>query len=309
MRLVSILIVTFALLLAGVIFFVVPRLMSRGAHEAQQQQQQAAQIAANDVLVAAQNLPAGTVLKAENVRWQRWPQDALDPTFLVREKGADPQKDAVGHVVLHGFEKGAPITALRLLKPGEAGFLAAALTPGMRAVAIKIDAISGTAGFVLPADRVDVLLTEHYTLQASSDAQRTQNLPQVTSKDVTSVVLRNVTVLAIDQVMQDIDSKPKLAGTATLEVELPQAEKLALAAQMGTLSLVLRSHAAPERPEPESGTGLVEDFQVSPFRAAVLRRSSAISGQLPAQQPVASGEIPVALRVYHGASLARGAGQ
>lgn len=136
-----------------------------------------------------------------------------------------------------------------------------------------------------------------------------QNLPQVTSKDVTSVVLRNVTVLAIDQVMQDIDSKPKLAGTATLEVELPQAEKLALAAQMGTLSLVLRSHAAPERPEPESGTGLVEDFQVSPFRAAVLRRSSAISGQLPAQQPVASGEIPVALRVYHGASLARGAGQ
>jgi pilus assembly protein CpaB len=309
MRLASILIVTFALLLAGAIFFVVPRLMSRGAHEAQLQQRQAVQMATNDVLVAARNLPAGTVLKADDMRWQRWPQDALDPSFLVREKGADLRKDAVGHVVLRGLEQGAPVTPLRLLKPGDAGFLAAALTPGMRAVAIKIDAITGTAGFVLPADRVDVLLTEHYTLQTSGDAQQTQGLPQVASKDVTSVVLRDIKVLAVDQAMQDIDSKPKLAGTATLEVDLVQAEKLALAAQMGTLSLALRSYTAPMRPEPERGTGLVEDFQVSPFRAAVLQRSSGSSAPFPERQPVASGGGSAALRVYHGASLARGTGQ
>jgi pilus assembly protein CpaB len=308
MRLASILIVTFALFLAGAIFFVVPRLMNRGAHEAQQQQQ-AVQVTTNDVLVAARSLPAGTVLKSDDVRWQRWPQDALDPSFLVREKGADLQKDAIGHVVLRGLEQGAPVTPSRLLKPGEAGFLAAALKPGMRAAAIKIDAITGTAGFVLPADRVDVLLTEHYTVQTAGEAQRNQGLPQITTKDVTSVVLRNVMVLAIDQVMQDIDSKPKLAGTATLEVDLVQAEKLALAAQMGTLSLVLRSHTEPARPEPESGTGLVEDFQVSPFRAAVVQRSSGVSAPLPDQAPVALGEGSVPLRVYHGASLARGAGQ
>ena len=311
MRLVSILIVTFALLLAGVIFFVVPRLMTRGVQQAQQQQQPA-QIASNDVLVAARNLPAGTVLKGDDVRWQRWPQDALDPSFLVREKGAAPQKDAIGQVVLHGIDKGEPITAQRLLKPGEAGFLAAALTPGMRAVAIKVDAITGTAGFVLPADRVDVLLTEHYSQRLSQEAQRSVSVPEVGSKDVTSVVLRDVKVLAVDQVMQDIDSKPKLAGTATLEVDLKQAEKLALAAQIGTLSLALRSHTAPAQPEAEAGSGFVEDIQVSPVRAAVAQQQTAVFGQPQAalpQAPIASGEATAALHVYHGASLARGAGQ
>src|SRR6185312_11640304 len=122
MRLASILIVVFALVLAGTVFFVVPRLMNRGAQQAQQQAQVRA--AAQDVLVAAKNLPAGTVLKPEDVRWQRWPEEALDPNFLVREKGADPQKVAVGFIVLHGIEAGQPVTAQRLLKPGESGFLA-----------------------------------------------------------------------------------------------------------------------------------------------------------------------------------------
>src|ERR1700679_648335 len=100
MRLASILIVVFALVLAGAVFFVVPRLMNRGVQQAQQQQE--ARIATLDVLVATKNLPAGTVLKAEDLRWQRWPAEGIDPIFLVREKGADPQKVAVGFIVLHG---------------------------------------------------------------------------------------------------------------------------------------------------------------------------------------------------------------
>src|ERR1700691_4282249 len=101
MRLVSILIVGLALVLAGVVFFVVPRLMNRSAQEAQQiqQQTQPQRLSANDVLLAAHNLPAGLVLKAEDVRWQRWPEESLDPNFLVREKGADPNKDVVGKIV------------------------------------------------------------------------------------------------------------------------------------------------------------------------------------------------------------------
>jgi pilus assembly protein CpaB len=308
MRLVSILIVTFALLLAGAIFFVVPRLMTRGSHEAQQQQA-AVQLPTSDVLVATQNLPAGAVLKSEDLRWQRWPQDALDPSFLVRDKGADLQRDAVGHVVLHGIEKGAPVTAARLLKPGEAGFLAAALAPGLRAVAVKVDPVTDVAGFVLPSDRVDVLLTEHYSVQSSNDAVRNYGAPQIGSKDVTSVVLRNLKVLGIDQVMQDIDSKPKLVGAATLEVDLAQAEKLALAAQIGTLSLVLRSHAAPEQAEADVGAQAIEDVQVSPVRGAVLMQQAAILGQNAGGAAVDPGTMPPALRVYHGASLARAAGQ
>ncbi|HZT50782.1 MAG TPA: Flp pilus assembly protein CpaB [Stellaceae bacterium] len=302
MRLVSIVIVGFALLLAGAIFFIVPRHMQRGA--AGPQQPVAVQVAASDVMVAARDLPAGTVLKAADVRWQRWPQDAIDPAFLVREKGADPQKDAVGRIVLRGLEAREPITPQRLLHAGEAGFLAAALAPGKRAVAIKIDATTGAAGFVLPADRVDVLLTERYAVPADAAAQR-EGLPQVASKDVASVVLRDIKVLAIDQVMQDIDSKPKLARTATLEVDLAQAEKLALAAGMGTLSLALRSHAAPAEDEVDHGGGVVEDFEVSPFRAALLRRVSAA----PRAASVASLDGAATPRVYHGASLARGAGE
>jgi len=126
---------------------------------------------------------------------------------------------------------------------------------------------------------------------------------------VTSVVLRDLKVLGIDQVMQDIDSKPKLVGTATLEVDLAQAEKLALAAQIGTLSLVLRSHTVPERPDTETGMQAIEDIEVSPVRGAVAMQQVAVLGHAPGERPSEPAAASVALRVYHGASLARGAGQ
>jgi pilus assembly protein CpaB len=301
MRLASILIVVCALLLAGAVFVFVPRLMNRNVQQAERQQ--AVRVAAQDVLVAAKNLPAGTVLKAEDVRWQRWPEEALDPSFQVREKGADPQKVAVGFIVLHGIEAGQPVTPQRLLKPGESGFLAAVLTPGMRAVTMRIDAISAEAGFILPLDRVDIVLNEHYTVApAPGAAQASQNLPQVGTKDVSSVILRNVKVLAIDQGMQDIDSKPRVGATATLEVDLQQAQKISIAGQLGTLSLVLRSHTLPTRSEPEGASPIVEDYQVSPFRAAVMQQlySNLATGQQQAQHSVSDD----ALHVYHGAALA-----
>jgi pilus assembly protein CpaB len=300
MRLVSIVIVVFALVLAGAVFLFVPRLMNRSAQQAQQAQ--TVRVAAQDVLVAAKSLPAGTVLKAEDLRWQRWPEEALDPTFLVREKGADPQKVAVGFIVLHGIDAGEPVTPQRLLKPGDSGFLAAALTPGMRAVTIRVDAVSAEAGFILPQDRVDIVLDEHYTVGlAPGVALANQNLPQIAgAKDVSSVILRDVKVLAIDQGMQDIDSKPKIGATATLEVDLDEAQKIAIAAHLGTLSLVLRSHTLPTHPEAEGASAIVEDYQVSPFRAAVLQQI--YTNLATQQQQAASAEDGP--RIYHGAALA-----
>ena len=242
------------------------------------------------------------------MRLQHWPLDALGPNFLVREKGADPQKVAVGLIVLHGIEAGEPITPQRLLKPGESGFLAAALTPGMRAVTIKIDALSAEAGFILPEDRVDVVLNEHYTLTlAPVTQQASQKIGQLSTKDVSSVILRNVKVLAIDQGMQDIDSKPKVGATATLEVDLEEAQKVAVAAQLGTLSLVLRSHTIPAVTRPEPASPIVEDFEVSPFRASLIRQiysNLAVTQQQALQQqnsPSGGGEM----RVYHGAAARR----
>jgi pilus assembly protein CpaB len=256
------------------------------------------------VLVTAKVVPAGTILKPEDVRWQRWPDDALNQAYLIREKGADAQKDAVGRVVLHGVGIGEPLVAQNLLKPGEAGFLAAALTPGMRAVSIKIDVGTGVAGFILPGDHVDVLLTERYDLGQSSASN--SDRPQVRQKDVASVILRNVRVLAIDQVMQDADSKPKVGVTATVEVDLQQAQKIALATQMGTLSLALRSFTAPDRPEADAGSGVVQDYQVSPFRAGLLQQTYTDSSSPPPQPQTEPPVSPGAMRVYRGTAIVGG---
>lgn len=266
MRPVSIFIFVFALLFAGLVYFVVPRLMNKPVEA--QPAQQPIRIAAGDVLVAARPLPAGTILKVGDVRWQRWPEEGLDPNFLQRDKGATPQQDAAGSVVLRGFTAGEPITTARLIKAGESGFLAAALEPGKRAVSVKIDAVSGGAGFIVPGDRVDLLLAERFSISYANNGESFQARP--THKTVNSVVLSDVRVLAIDQEMRDLDNKPKIGQTATLEVELAQAQKLALAPQMGSLSLALRSLARPEIAEARGGT--VQDVDVSPFLHKLVRQ-------------------------------------
>jgi pilus assembly protein CpaB len=304
MRLISVLIVTFALVLAAAIFFLVPRLMTHTPSEAQRQRQPAP-VAAEDVLVAARDLPAGTILKPGDVRWQRWPKDAVAADFLVREKGANPAKDAAGHVVLRGIEQDAPITAARLLRPGTAGFLAAALRPGTYASSIAIGPVPGVSGLVLPGDHVDVLLTEHYGMKLR--APEGDEAPQIGSRDVTSVLLHDVRVLAIDQAIKDIDSMPaKHVSTATLEVTLDQAEKLALATSLGSLSLTLRSLTPPA---PETGPDIVQDFQVSPYRAYVLEHFYAgDTGAKPAP-PTAPARRVLTPHIYHGATLGGAAGR
>jgi pilus assembly protein CpaB len=281
MRPLSVFIFVFALLMAGLVYFVMPRLMNRPVEA--QLAPQPARMAAADVLVAARPLPAGTILKAGDVRWQRWPDEGIDPNFLLRDKGATPEQDAVGRVVLRGLTAGEPVTATRLIKSGEAGFLAAALEPGMRAVSVKIDAVSGDGGFIVPGDRVDVLLAERFPITYANNGDSTHTRPS--HKTVNSVVLSDVRVLAIDQEMRDLDNKPKIGQTATLEVELAQAQKLALAPQIGTLSLALRSLARPELAEPRAGT--IQDTDVSPFLSKLIR------------QPTETG-----IRVYRGGAVA-----
>ncbi|HTY69296.1 MAG TPA: Flp pilus assembly protein CpaB [Alphaproteobacteria bacterium] len=286
MRPISAMIFAFALAFAAFVFFVVPKFMVKRPEPVAP-----AQIASNDVLVAAHDLPAGMILKGDDVRWRRWPQEGLDPNFLLRDKGADPQKDAVGRVVLRGLAAGEPITAQRLLKPGDAGFLAAALTAGMRAVSVRIDAVSGDGGFIIPGDHVDVLLAEKFPLMDGGGNEAAPGGPRVTQKQVNSIVLRDVRVLAIDQSAQDMDNKPKVGSTATVEVTITQAQKLSLAAQMGTLFLALRSLTKAD--PPESAGDIVQDVDVSPYLGRVAHGSDG------------NGMI----HVYHGASLALGSGR
>lgn len=192
----------------------------------------------HEVLVAARDLPSGTLIKEADLKWQIWPADDEASGFAV--KGKNETSEFVGAVVRQGLRLGEPILNGRVVKTHEQGFMSAVLNPGMRAVSISLTPIGGVAGFVFPGDRVDVILAHQVTRKTDAES---------TGRKVSETMLKNVRVLALDQKTDDQTSEPKIAQTATLEVTPKQAEKLALVAELGTLSLALRSIAnAPDEP-------------------------------------------------------------
>jgi pilus assembly protein CpaB len=187
-----------------------------------------------EILVAKTALPAGTFIKPELLAWRPWPKEGIGDSYLV--KGAFAEKDLVGAVVRTPLHADEPITRSRVVHPGEQGFLAAVLEPGRRAVAIPVDATSGVAGFVFPGDFVDVLFTLKRTV--SGDGEDAAEVRQFSQTLIT-----DVRVLAIDQTLDNGNAPAKVGRTATLQVTTRQAERLALAMSMGSLSLSLRSLA------------------------------------------------------------------
>lgn len=212
-----------------------------------------------------------------------------DFTSLV-ETGAKPPLGAVldtpfnrssytGAMVRRPLGADAPIMASAVIRPGDHGFLAAVLQPGMRAVSVGVDAVTGTAGLIWPGDHVDLLLTQQLSAP---------NLPP--SKSVAAeTVLSDVRVIAIDQrLVQGANAKGGargLARTVTLEVTPDQAERVAVAAHLGPLSLIVRPTEAAKRPRPAPPP--VYSGQVSPALTAVsapMASASVTVFQGPAQQ-------------------------
>jgi pilus assembly protein CpaB len=186
------------------------------------------------VLVAAHDLPTGSFIRAEDLRWQTWPEGQLAETYLVKDK--DPSEALTGAVVRYRVVAGEPITSNRVIKPGDRGFLAAVLTPGMRAVAVPVTPVSGVAGLVFPGDHVDVILS-HQVHNDTSDGQ-----PQTTAF-ASETVMTDLRILAIDQSTADIEGKPTLAKTVTFEVTPKQVEAIEVATTLGNLYLSLRGIA------------------------------------------------------------------
>jgi pilus assembly protein CpaB len=185
-------------------------------------------IAIANVLVAADNLQPGQPLQASQVRWQQWPATGVDPSFIRQSSGISLQAAVAGTVVRTQIVKGEPITYAKIVKGDAAGYMAARLQPGMRAASISVSLASVAGGFILPDDRVDVILTQ--SPNGSSKMARS------------SIVLSDVRVLAIDQTTDGQNKKSVSdARTATLELTSDQAENLARAQASGTLSLALRA--------------------------------------------------------------------
>jgi pilus assembly protein CpaB len=185
------------------------------------------QIPTTDVLVASEALQPGQPLNETMVHWQAWPRSAVDSSFITREATPDLKIALTGTVVRAPIVEGEPLSSTKFVHSDAAGFMAATITPGSRAISIPVTVETGAGGFILPNDRVDLMMTE----QVSDTPKRF----------LAHVVLTNIRVLAMDQtVKQDKGTNSVVARTATLEVTPAQARTVARAQAAGPITLALR---------------------------------------------------------------------
>jgi pilus assembly protein CpaB len=210
------------------------------------------------VLVATRALPVGTIITADSFRYQPWPEELIEDAYFTEATGttAAPPPDSkakgkadaapsspvmssdelIGTVVRNAITAGQPITRGSLVKPGDRGFLAAALGPGMRAVTVPVSALTGVAGFVFPGDRVDLVLTQNVAGPGGPPLK------------VSETIIRNLRVLATDQRSTNVaDAEGKTVvrkyKLVTMEATPGLAERITVAQSIGTISLSLRSLA------------------------------------------------------------------
>lgn len=181
------------------------------------------------VLVSTREIQRGQRLAAEDMNWVMWPKKALQPTFITdQNEGAREELESA--VARSLIVIGEPINNAKLIRAGSSGVMAALLTPGMRAVTMRVSPETSSGGFILPGDKVDILLAAG---RGSSGAART--------------IFEDVRVLAVDTFVSDNSEAAHLAGSnVTLEFAPSDAETFISARDSGSLSLVLRSIFKPE---------------------------------------------------------------
>jgi pilus assembly protein CpaB len=209
-----------------------------------------AQLQTVDVLVAKSDIALGQPVSASDLQWQTWPAATASNSFIRRNERPDATTQIAGSLARSPFIAGEPIREAKLVRADGSGFMAAILPTGMRAVSTEISPETGAGGFILPNDRVDVIL-----------CKREKNPDRGSSGDIVNceIVLNNVRVLAIDQTVEEKNGMKVVVGkTATLELKPEQSESLARARQSGTLSLALRSlvdaKVSETRPDDDHGS-------------------------------------------------------
>jgi pilus assembly protein CpaB len=200
-----------------------------------------------EVMVARADIAVGTAVNPNQIRWVEWPRAALVPAYIERSEPEEVVDQVTNSIARDSFHVGEPITLAKLVST-DSGFLSAILPEGKRAVAIEIAADTSAGGFILPNDRVDVIMTRRADDGAGND------------RYVTETILHDVRVLAIDQTLSEVRGQDRdgaeetqLGETATLELTPEQAEIITVAQQMGDrLTLALRSLADAKNGEREA---------------------------------------------------------
>lgn len=194
-----------------------------------------AKLDTTEVLVAGADIGIGRAVSVSDLQWQTWPTAAASSYFIRKTERPNAVTELAGSIARAPLVTGEPVRESKLIKADGSGFMAAILPPGMRAVSTEISPETGAGGFILPNDRVDVILSRR-----DREAEKAAGVDTYVSE----TILSNIRVLAIDQAIEEKNGQKVVVGkTATLELAQRQAETLALARQMGTLSLALRSIA------------------------------------------------------------------
>lgn len=203
-----------------------------------------------DVLVAIEDIPAGSSLEASRLDWKPWPESDVNDTFIVRDYQPDAITEYSPLIARSTFFSGDPIRNRKLIR-SDSGYLSIILPAGKRAVSIRVDPERSTSGFILPRDRVDVIAS-----------YRTRSINSGTDVWITETILENILVLAIDAFVADeVFTKNQLAETITLELTAEEAEILVASKHLSDnqLTLVLRSIADSDRFATNDATHLITD--------------------------------------------------
>ena len=260
-----------ALLVASLVAFTVQ--MSLGSTNAKVEIKKEARV---QVLVAANDLRMGQDLSDKDMRWQSWPKGTVFKGAVVREGDQKPL-DVIEGRLRRDIAQGEPILDSALVKKSKGNFVAASLKPGMRAVAIKVSAESMVGGFLEPGDYVDVILTYKENIQSPSDEDpRIKKLIELNlDKYAVETILEKVHVLAVDQKAQRPDEgKIRVGKTVTLGVEARDAEKLALAGQLGDLTLSLRGIG--DETTADSNLPTITDARLTSIGDEIFKKSKEI---------------------------------
>jgi pilus assembly protein CpaB len=247
---------------AGVVALMVRGMVGGGAKQAEAKVQPPP-LEVAQVLVAATRLEPGKAVTADAVHWQGWPVKAIDPSFIRQTPGATPASIVEGMVVRAPMVAGEPVTFAKIVKSQGGGIMAATIAPGMRAISIPVSVAAVAGGFILPNNRVDIIVT----MVVGDNPKR----------GMTRTVLSDVRVAAIDQAADRPDQKAVSdVRTVTLEVTPEQANTIATAQAMGTLSLTLRSLGDEKTETADAGKTTSDDQSgiVTVIRYGLMRKSS-----------------------------------